>query len=325
MNKSRRIGAVIALATATIGMISASAIAPATADARGPEPVSAWLRPVRAHTDTWIDISWRTRQRICDASVKYYSQDVDIDYRGGKRRSATFSRGVSLAPGRVDYTTIQVNPDVDRSTLAKLRAVITYNTCGRKARLSSRSFTLTLPVQQRQDRPGRPGRGDDDDNGRPGNDNGRPGNDNGRPGNDNGRPGNDNGRPGNDSDNGRPGNDNGRPGNDNGRPGNDNGRPGNDNGRPGNDSDNGRPGNDNDNDRHGNDNDRHGNDNGRPGSNNRPAPTATPTATPTTTAPTTTPAVVTPTTTAPTPTTSLTVAPPAQQDGDHQRGDRNRR
>lgn len=171
MNKSRRIGAVVAMATVTIGMTSASAVAPANADARGPEPVSTWLRPVRAHTDTWIDIHWRTRQRACDASVKYYSRDVDIDYRGN-RRSATFSRGVTLSPRRGDYTTIQVNPDMDRGGMAKLRAVITYDSCGRWARSETRSFTLTLPVQ-RNYRPGRPG--DDDRPGRPGNDD-RPGN-----------------------------------------------------------------------------------------------------------------------------------------------------
>jgi hypothetical protein len=202
MKKSRRIGAVIAMATATIGMTSATAIAAATAaDPRGPEPVSTWLRPVRAHTDTWIDINWRTKQRVCEASVKYYGQDIDIEYRGN-RRSATFSRGDTLSPGRGDSTRIQVNPDVDRSTLVKLRAVITYDTCGRKAKKDTRSFTLTLPVQ-RNDRPGNDGRP-----GRPGND-GNDGNDNGRPGNNSGRPGDNDGA----GNNGRPSN-NDRPSND---------------------------------------------------------------------------------------------------------------
>jgi hypothetical protein len=153
MNKSRRIGAIMAMATATIGVTTATVTAPANAAApRGPEPVSTWLRPVRAQADTWINIAWRSRVRVCDASVKYYGRDVDVEYRG-HRRSATFSRGTTLFPGRVDYTTILVNPDTSRTGLTMLRAVISYDSCGWKARPQTRSFTLTLPVQ-RNTRPG---------------------------------------------------------------------------------------------------------------------------------------------------------------------------
>nr|WP_296073139.1 hypothetical protein [uncultured Actinoplanes sp.] len=207
MNNSRRIGAIMAMATATIGMTTATVTAPANAAPRGPEPVSTWLRPVRAHTDTWINIAWRSRERVCDASVRYYGRDVDVEYRG-HRRSATFSRGVTLFPGRVDYTTIQVNPDINRTGLTRLRAVISYDSCGWKARPQVRSFTLTLPVQRNS--PGWPGGGD----GRPGgHDNGWPGGGDGRPGDHNGRPGDHNGRPGdhNGTGNGRPGHHDQRP------------------------------------------------------------------------------------------------------------------
>jgi hypothetical protein len=203
MNKSRLIGVIMAMATATIGMTTATVTAPANAAPRGPEPVSTWLRPVRAQVDTWINIAWRSRERVCDASVRYYGQDVDVEYRG-HRRSATFSRGVTLFPGRVDYTTIQVNPDTSRTGLTRLRAVISYDSCGWKARPQTRWFTLTLPVQ-RNNRPGWPG----DDDGRPGDGN------NGRPGDNNGWPNGNNGRP-NDNNNGRPGDNNGWPNDNNG-------------------------------------------------------------------------------------------------------------
>ena len=56
MNNSRRIGAIMALATATIGLATVTATVPASAATRGPQPVSTWLRAVRAHTDNWVKI-----------------------------------------------------------------------------------------------------------------------------------------------------------------------------------------------------------------------------------------------------------------------------
>ena len=210
MNKTRRIGALVALATAAVGMATATAAAPAAAAPRGPEPVSNWLRAVNAHESTWVNVYWRTNTRICDAEVKLYARDVEVDYRGF-RRSATFSRGDMLRPGRTDFTPVRVNADFDRAGVARLRAVISYDNCSRRARTEVRSFGLSLPVL-RNSRPGHGWPGGPGHHGRPGD--GRPGD--GRPGD--GRPGD--GRPGD----GRPGHNNGRPGD--GRPGNNNGRPG---------------------------------------------------------------------------------------------------
>jgi hypothetical protein len=218
MNKNRRIGALVALTTAAVSMGTATLAAPAAAAPRGPVPVSNWLRAVKAHENTWVNIYWRTNTRICDAEVKLYARDVEVDYRGF-RRSATFSRGDSLRPGRTDFTPVRVEADFDRAGVARLRAVISYDNCGRNARTQINTFSLSLPVL-RNSRPGHGFPGGPGNNGRPGD--GRPGD--GRPGD--GRPGD--GRPGD----GRPGD--GRPGD--GRPGD--GRPG--DGRPGD----GRPGND---------------------------------------------------------------------------------
>jgi hypothetical protein len=290
MNKSRRIGAIVAMATTAVGMASMTASAPASAaPARGPEPVSGWLRPVPAHTTSSIDIYWRTDRTICDVQVRVAGAWVDVEYPG-HRRFASFDRGTMLRAGRTDYTTVRVSPDVDRSAAARLRAVITYDNCTFHSRPQAKSLTLTLPVLRNDNWPGHgfpggPGNGGPG-NGWPGNGgpgNGGPGNGgpgNGGPGNGgpgNGGPGNGgpgNGGPGNGGPgNGGPGN--GGPGN--GGPGN--GGPG--NGGPGN----GGPGNG------GPGNGGPGHDHGQPPTtnpgtttspNSNPAPTTSPTASPTT-------------------------------------------
>jgi hypothetical protein len=225
MNKSRRIGAIVAMATTAVGVASMVASAPASAASRGPEPVSNWLRPVRAFTTNQVDIYWRTDRPVCDVQVRVAARGVDVGYPG-HRRYASFNRGNSLRPGRTDYTSVQINPDFDRPGAALLRAVITYDTCGFHARSQSKTFTLTLPVL-RNDRPGHdwpggPGNGPGG-NGPGGNDHGQPGDNHGAPGgNDHGQPGDNHGAPG--------GNDHGQPG---GPGGNDHGQPGDNHGGPG--------------------------------------------------------------------------------------------
>ena len=287
MKNSRRIGAIVAMATTAVGMASLAASAPASAAQRGPQPVSGWLRPVQAHTSNWVDIYWRTDRTVCDVEVRVAGQWVDVDY-AGHQRFASFNRGNMLRAGRTDYTSVQVNPDFDRPGTATLRAVISYDSCGFHARTQSSSFALTLPVLRNDNWPGHGGPG----HGGPGN--GGPGN--GGPGN--GGPGN--GGPGNGGPgNGGPGN--GGPGN--GGPGN--GGPG--NGGPGN----GGPGNG-------------GPGNGGPGTNpGGPHHGQPPTSSP---SPTTSPATNPSPTTSPTgsPTGSPTASPTASPTGnDHGHGNGN--
>ena len=181
MKNSRRIGALVATATAAVGMAAVTAMAPASAaPVRGPQPVSHWLGAVRGNTDSWVKIYWRTERPVCDVQVRVSGRNVDVDYRG-HRRFATLTRGSTLRPGRPDFTPVEVNPDFDRAGVARLRATISYDQCGRRDRTQFKSFSLALPVLRHTGRPS---------NDRPGND--RPGND--RPGNSD-RPGND--RPGN--------------------------------------------------------------------------------------------------------------------------------
>jgi hypothetical protein len=153
MNKSRRIGAIVALATAAVGVASVAATSPAAAAVRGPQPVSSWLRAVPAHSVSWVNINWRTNQRVCDVEVRVTGRDVDVAYPG-HRRSTSFSRGDELRAGRSDYTAIAVNPDFDRAGIARLWATISYDNCGWKAKAQRTSFVLSLPVLRNNNWPG---------------------------------------------------------------------------------------------------------------------------------------------------------------------------
>jgi hypothetical protein len=166
MNKSRRIGALVAAAVASVGMSALVAPTAAEAAPRGPHPVSNFVQPVRAHTDTWVSIRWQTSHRICDARVWVNGRRVDVDYPRNAR-FASFSRGDSLRPGRTDFTAFRVDADFNRSRVALLRATIAYDNCGRYARTIRRSFGIAMPVVA--DWPGHGNNGDGNYNGNGGN------------------------------------------------------------------------------------------------------------------------------------------------------------
>ncbi|MCO8272758.1 hypothetical protein M1L60_19365 [Actinoplanes sp. TRM 88003] len=174
MKNNRRVGALVAMATAAVGMAGMAAAPASAAPVRGPQPVSNWLGAVRANADSWVKINWRTDRTICDVEVRVSGgRDVDVDYPG-RKRFTSFTRGDTLRPGRTDFTAFEVNPDYDRAGVARLRATISYDLCGRRDRTQYKSFALSLPVLRNNGHhtgPGRPG------DGRPGD--GRPGD--GRP------------------------------------------------------------------------------------------------------------------------------------------------
>ena len=146
MKKSRRIGAIVATAAAAAGMATVTTVAPAAAAERGPQPVSNWLTAVRANTQSWVNIYWRSSRTVCDAQVRVTGgRWVDIGYPGN-RRWTSFPRGDTLRAARSDYTSIEVDPDFDRSGIAQLRATIEYTNCGWHARTESKAFALNLPV-----------------------------------------------------------------------------------------------------------------------------------------------------------------------------------
>jgi hypothetical protein len=163
MRKTQRLGAIVALSTAAFGMAAAVATAPAGAAPRGPQPVSSWLQSVKANTGSWVTIHWRTDRRICDAEVRLRGEQVRVDYTGFKR-SASFSRGDKLFPGRTDFTRVRVTPYAQRPGVTKLWATISYDDCGFKARTQTRTVALSLPVLRNtgpggHSGPGGPGHG----------------------------------------------------------------------------------------------------------------------------------------------------------------------
>ncbi|WP_433793684.1 hypothetical protein [Actinoplanes sp. CA-252034] len=163
MQKTRRIGVTLALATAALGTAATVATAPAAAAPRGPQPVSTWLQSVRAGTGSWVSIPWRTDRPICDAEVRVRGERVRVDYLG-TGRSASFNRAGTLRPGRTDYTRIRVTPYLKRAGVARLWATISYDECGFHARTKTRTAVLSLPVVRHTgpggtDGPGGPGHG----------------------------------------------------------------------------------------------------------------------------------------------------------------------
>ncbi len=154
MSKSRRFAVIVALATAAVGMAAVTSTAPAVAAPQGgPQPVSSWLRAIKAHSDSWINISWRTNYPVCDVQVRASGRRVDVRYPGG-RHSATLSRGNLLRPGRTDFTAISVDPDFTHSGIAALKTVISFNDCSAHAHTQHKSFTLVLPVLHNNNWPG---------------------------------------------------------------------------------------------------------------------------------------------------------------------------
>jgi len=147
MKQSRRIGAFLVASAAAVSMATVGLASSASAADSGPRPVSDWLRPVQANTDTWVNIGWRTNRRICDVEVRVDGgRRIEVDYPGW-RDYTSFRRDDTLRPGRSDYTAIRVNADYRRSGIARLRAVIEYDNCGRHSRTQRRSAWLNLPVR----------------------------------------------------------------------------------------------------------------------------------------------------------------------------------
>jgi hypothetical protein len=156
-SKVMRAAAMAALASAAGVMAALTAAGPATAaPARGPEPVSTRLTAVNSNTSSWVNIYWRSDTPVCDAQVRVDGgRQVRIAYPG-MRRTTTFTRGNALRPGRTAATPVQVSPNVRNGGIVLLRAVMSYDDCGRHARTQFKRVNLALPVL-RNFGPGMPG------------------------------------------------------------------------------------------------------------------------------------------------------------------------
>jgi hypothetical protein len=164
MQKVRRIGALVAMATTAAGIAAITTAAPASAIGRGPQPVSTWLKKVPANVSSWVDIHWRTDRRICDVEVRVRGErGVKVDHLGF-RRAGTLSRGDTLRAGRTDFTRVRVTPYRQTSGVSKLWATISYDECKFKSRTQTRTAVLALPVLRKtwpvgHGVPGGPGHG----------------------------------------------------------------------------------------------------------------------------------------------------------------------
>ncbi|WP_148307891.1 hypothetical protein [Actinoplanes friuliensis] len=151
MNRTRRTALMAAAVMAATGLTTVTATAPAAASHREPRPVTKWIKPVEAHEPTWVKVYWKTGKKICDAAVTVEGTDVGIVYPSNTDTYTSFLNDAELKPGRPDYTAFRVRADRNRTTVVRLAATLTYNTCGDEAVEKSRTYRLRLPVLRNYD------------------------------------------------------------------------------------------------------------------------------------------------------------------------------
>jgi hypothetical protein len=135
MNKTRRIGAMVAATAVATGMAMTVTAGPAAA-ARprpqhndGPRVVNAFLGSVDAGDTENVKVWFQTDETVCDFQLQVQgTRSVQVWHFGG--RTSSLSRDDMLQRGERDYASIKVRPDyVRRSTLALLPATIWYRDC----------------------------------------------------------------------------------------------------------------------------------------------------------------------------------------------------
>lgn len=139
--RSRPIALTLAALAATVATAT-----PAAAAGPPPRPVTGVLPAVPAGETSWVNLTWTTGRRICEAAVTVEGDGVRIGYPGNTGTHTSFSRSDRLKPGRPDYTAFTVRPGADELFL-RLTATLTYANCGRHPVEQARTFRLTLPVR----------------------------------------------------------------------------------------------------------------------------------------------------------------------------------
>jgi len=164
MNKTRRIGAMVAATVAATGIAATMTTAPAAAawphdDNDGPRPISQYLGSVDENDTERVAVWFGTDETVCDFRLQVRgTRSVDVWNNDG--RFSSLSRDDTLRRRERDYATFTVRPDeVRRSSLALLPATIWYRDCDRfgdhdhngrdrdRNRWESKSFGLLLRVQ----------------------------------------------------------------------------------------------------------------------------------------------------------------------------------
>jgi len=135
MNKTRRIGAMVAATLAATGIAATVASAPAAArpqhDNDGPKALSQFLGTVEEGDTERVAVWFGTDERVCDFRLQVGgTRSVDVWMNRG--RFSSLSRDDVLNRRERDYATFTVRADeVRRSSLTILPATVWYRDCDR--------------------------------------------------------------------------------------------------------------------------------------------------------------------------------------------------
>lgn len=136
MNKTRRIGAVVAATVAATGMAMTVSAAPASAAStvKGPRPVSQVLGTVGENDATWVQVRFATDRKVCDFALRVRGvENVDVTYPSG-RTFTSLNDDDTLRKHEVDHAAFRLSTgDFAADTWRVLHASVSYTHCGPKA------------------------------------------------------------------------------------------------------------------------------------------------------------------------------------------------
>src|ERR1700750_422332 len=100
MKMGGRIGIVVTMAAAAVGVAAMGSVTAASAATVpfGPRAVDTTLQAVPAITAAWVNLGWKTNRSVCDVEVRVAGQHVKIDYPGRKNYTS-FTKSDSLRAG----------------------------------------------------------------------------------------------------------------------------------------------------------------------------------------------------------------------------------
>ncbi|WP_305789190.1 hypothetical protein [Symbioplanes lichenis] len=142
----RRTLATVVTAAAAIATVATATPAAAAAKV-GPHPFLDYVKPVKAHVATWVDVWWDTQKPVCDAKVWLSGRKVTVDYPANTATYSSFATANTLgAKDKPQRTAFRVTADYGKTTEVPLTAEISYNTCGDNPVEKSKRFEVALTV-----------------------------------------------------------------------------------------------------------------------------------------------------------------------------------
>src|SRR4051812_31998366 len=112
--RSRQAVTLAAAAVVATGLAMAGTMSPAAAAAsHRPLPVTNLLPTVPAGEASWVNVTWTTGKKICDAELTVKGDGIDIGYPENTGTYTSFFLSDKLRPKHPDYTAFTVHPQVD--------------------------------------------------------------------------------------------------------------------------------------------------------------------------------------------------------------------